>query len=525
MFLAVLVIAFVAMLGFGFFNRPVANAQSNSGAQELSGFAWGGDFVPDTANSAAVFGDSGNVGGVGWISFSCDADNSCASSNYRVFLNSDNTLTGYAWSSNFGWIQFGGLSGCPGGGSCDAKLVDDGSGNGSMTGWARFVNNLTTPGWTGWIDLSKVTETNYELGGYMWNGQQDSNAAGDSVYGAGWINMNTGLNNPSNPNNPGGCTTGVCIKPVPLSIYCNASPSVVVAGDASRPARFVAVAGGGKKPYSYSWDTSKLNTADNSLADWNNGKFSNSGSTNTVIFSTKGLKTADAVVTDAQGSKAKCDPSVSVQVLPYDYNVSFCSPFVVEAGSTATTSITLGGLRGDATGNKFTLEAISSAPGLSFSFVPESCSSADLSAGCTTALVVKASSKFDMNGQQSVPVQINVTSKPSSSGPTRTTTCNVNVVPAGTAMCYGPEKPTTEKPKGAVYAPGGGPVTYYAARGANDTTCASLTMSCVKLTDAESTWVDQGGNRYGSSGAAWTKNVNNTNDYLYKTCNPSIIEF
>lgn len=86
-------------------------------ATELSGFAW-----------------SSNIG---WISLNCKNDSNCATSDYRVTINADRTITGWGWSSNLGWIKFGGLSGFPTGGGTTAE-------NANLTG---TYPNLT---WNGW---------------------------------------------------------------------------------------------------------------------------------------------------------------------------------------------------------------------------------------------------------------------------------------------------------------------------------------------------------------------------------------
>ena len=103
-------------------------------------------------------------------------------------INSDKTITGYAWSDNIGWIKFGGLSGFPGGGS-NAAVNAAGT---EVTGWARACggtlsgncSSMTnhTDGWDGWISLNCANTgtcgtANYKvdvglgvLSGYAWGG-------------------------------------------------------------------------------------------------------------------------------------------------------------------------------------------------------------------------------------------------------------------------------------------------------------------------------------------------------------------
>ncbi len=119
---------------------------------------------------------------IGWISFNCTDDNSCAISNYGVNKNADDTITGYAWSPNIGWIQFGGLSGFPGGGGGTQAQNANINGN-NLKGWAKAIG-ADGNGWDGWIALSgagpnygALLSGNY-LVGYAW---------GSSVIG--WISF------------------------------------------------------------------------------------------------------------------------------------------------------------------------------------------------------------------------------------------------------------------------------------------------------------------------------------------------
>ena len=113
----------------------------------------------------------------GWISLNCDtggAYNSqthtnndiCNNSDYKVQVGADRNhrLIGYAWSDNVGWIRFSGLSGCPSG-SCTAQIEPKGEGW-QMTGWARACTVFQSGcsgalkpdnekgGWDGWISLN-----------------------------------------------------------------------------------------------------------------------------------------------------------------------------------------------------------------------------------------------------------------------------------------------------------------------------------------------------------------------------------
>jgi hypothetical protein len=84
-----------------------------------------------------------------------------------VTLNNDGTLTGFAWSDNVGWVQFGGLSGFPiGAGTVAANAQADLS-TGAVTGWVRAITATTTEtlGWDGWISLSGTLYTSPNFAG------------------------------------------------------------------------------------------------------------------------------------------------------------------------------------------------------------------------------------------------------------------------------------------------------------------------------------------------------------------------
>ncbi len=168
-------ITFILVASFGIFtvfhHSNIVKAQSVTA--NLSGYAW-----------------SSNIG---WISFATSTQNVNG-----VQIYSSGTTTGYAWSSNIGWIKFGGLSGFPvvsGSGTTAADAHYDAS-TGLMTGWARACAGTAngdcslmtsrTGGWDGWISLSgkAVDNSNY---GVKLDGSH-SYAWGSDV--VGWIDFN-----------------------------------------------------------------------------------------------------------------------------------------------------------------------------------------------------------------------------------------------------------------------------------------------------------------------------------------------
>ena len=158
----------------------VSRKSEADGSIPFTGYAWEASYLS---------GSAGDYGGTGWISFNCTNDNSCGNSPYQVQWNSDNTVTGYAWSSNYGWIKFGNLlAGTPQGTtfptgpgtvSQDARL----SGN-NLTGWARVCSGTVNSDCTGasrsdfdgWISLSGtgygplLSTGGFTSNSYAWGG-------------------------------------------------------------------------------------------------------------------------------------------------------------------------------------------------------------------------------------------------------------------------------------------------------------------------------------------------------------------
>lgn len=173
LFLSILLLVFaVSFAGVDFVK--------SSNLDNVSGYAWGAE----------------GTEGLGWVSLNCTTGGSCGSVDYGLDIGADNYVTGWAWSSNYGWMKFGGLSGFPTGSGTtadNAKLETDGS----ITGWARFCapaqdtstctgydsgDYLNHGGWDGWVSLNGDL---YGLGlsagvisGYAWAGNDDNRNPG-----------------------------------------------------------------------------------------------------------------------------------------------------------------------------------------------------------------------------------------------------------------------------------------------------------------------------------------------------------
>lgn len=154
---------------------------------------------------------------IGWISFSCANDSSCATSPYGVTVDSDTGyFSGNAWSENIGWISFDRASTS----NPPAAPFDSGVGpiaqvdwsTGNVTGWARALSacqdslvdglgNCTgsgagdaAGGWDGWIRLSDETDPSWagngvkiladKFSGYAWSGNSTEIAANIQIFAA-----------------------------------------------------------------------------------------------------------------------------------------------------------------------------------------------------------------------------------------------------------------------------------------------------------------------------------------------------
>ncbi|MFA6551122.1 MAG: hypothetical protein WCV41_01165 [Patescibacteria group bacterium] len=211
--LAVIAASFIFVADQTPTERASASADDN-----ISGWAW---------NGSDTNGDSIPDNGIGWISFNCEnnkntckndrqysclvnqdcvnhgvggfCNNECDDSNYGVAVNvTTGNLSGYAFSSNSGWISFQETppettfrtscktpSACTG--TCSACFNSD---NQKVFGWAKIINM----GDSGWIKLSDDSNPNWAdkgvkinstgaFTGWAWNANSDGT-------GIGWISFN-----------------------------------------------------------------------------------------------------------------------------------------------------------------------------------------------------------------------------------------------------------------------------------------------------------------------------------------------
>jgi hypothetical protein len=177
---------------------------------------WGGSEDVQMAGYAMGTVD-GNESGVGWVSMDCAKDGNggatCATSNYVVDADVNGKLSGYGWSDNVGWIDFGG-SNCttscpaPAGKYCAASCTNPSGGtqaevikdpaSGATSGWARIVgiaqetvnskygnNSGVDAALAGWINVQSDAVSD----AYGWNAENQNNPPVITNYanGSGWM--------------------------------------------------------------------------------------------------------------------------------------------------------------------------------------------------------------------------------------------------------------------------------------------------------------------------------------------------
>ena len=209
--LVVILLIGITILG-GDKSHPPVHAQTsgcqNNATNCLTGWAW-----------------SSNIG---WVSF--NSDNSRASTppdgngNYEVDVDDAGNLSGYAWSSNIGWISFNSadLSVSP---ACPSSVgVSMEPTSGKVIGWARaIVAEGRNDGWDGCIELSGNNHSSPDQTGN--GGVTYSNANGifkGFAWGSdvvGWLQFNPSLRSATK------CTGPECgITNLVINGTCDASP-------------------------------------------------------------------------------------------------------------------------------------------------------------------------------------------------------------------------------------------------------------------------------------------------------------
>jgi hypothetical protein len=259
-----------------------------------------------TSNLLSGWAWSSNIG---WINFSGTASDNV--STYGVSVdNTSGLFSGYAWSSNIGWISF-----YPN--DCGSQPVVN-LHSGAVTGWAlALAGDGRTDGWNGCIELSGPEHTSPDssgnqgvtmdtltgiFNGYAWGG--------DVV---GWINFMPTMANGTTIINPVTCENN-CGPGVPA---ISASCSVSQPDTSSRNVTFSAsVHGDGTAPYGYTWYTGETNSDGNPV--YTSLESSNSSVTWPYTYSNTtlpGTYTSTVIVQDSAShfsASVPCDGYVTI---------------------------------------------------------------------------------------------------------------------------------------------------------------------------------------------------------------------
>lgn len=153
-----------AIITFYNFREDIKYVRADS-SDNSTGYAWSSNF--------------------GWISFNCTNDTpECASSNYGVSVDpATGDFSGYAWSPNAGWIDFAPVGPYPETPNYSAQYSMADS---EVTGWAKVLA-WGVDGWIkmngSWTDGVSIDPATGDFSGYAWNGA-------DTEAGMGWVSFN-----------------------------------------------------------------------------------------------------------------------------------------------------------------------------------------------------------------------------------------------------------------------------------------------------------------------------------------------
>ena len=129
-------------------------------------FAWPGSNVKVPITSGELTGAAYILADSSWISLNCFTTNNCSTSTYKVLMDQNGNLSGWAWSENYGWISLS----CTTGGSNGENICSS-----SLYG----------------VKVATTTTANYQAGEF------DDYAYSENI---GWISFNckTGGDSQSN---------------------------------------------------------------------------------------------------------------------------------------------------------------------------------------------------------------------------------------------------------------------------------------------------------------------------------------
>ncbi len=143
--------------------------------------------LADTDDNVSGYAWSENIG---WISSNCTDTSICGTSDYGITVADDGTISGYAWSENIGWITFneGDLTGCQTA-PCKASVdLSCPGGHCAVSGWARVL--AVDGGWSGWIKLGGVAQDGSPYPLYIDSATGEFHGWGWADMVVGWISFN-----------------------------------------------------------------------------------------------------------------------------------------------------------------------------------------------------------------------------------------------------------------------------------------------------------------------------------------------
>lgn len=282
------------------------SARAQSGGQSVTGWAW-----------------SSNIG---WISF--DGTGYGVSENPGI-----GALSGYAWSSNIGWISFNAaaVSGCPSGSPC-APRVDLSTGR--LSGWARacaaFVDkdacsgvlDSNSGGWDGWIALSGVA-----VDGSVYGVTQDASTGAWSGFAWGSDTV-------------GAISMGGTINGVSYGVFgiCSGSCSGATSPQAFLWVNEPTIAPGGSTTINWSSTNATSCTGTSFTAG------GSSGTRSTGVLNTPGTYPYYVVCRNGSGPDSPPASAIVTVLPPYDLTIS-ANPTRVRSGSSSTISASAFGVQ------------------------------------------------------------------------------------------------------------------------------------------------------------------------------------
>lgn len=138
----------------------------------------------------SLAGEEDNIRGyawsdsIGWISFNCINNDTCATIDYGVNIEpATGDFIGYAWSENIGWIDFSPNEGYPKEPFISAHYDHI---TGDVLGWAKILS-LGDDGWLkmsgAWSNGVSINSVTGDFNGWAWN-------SNDNGAGIGWVSFN-----------------------------------------------------------------------------------------------------------------------------------------------------------------------------------------------------------------------------------------------------------------------------------------------------------------------------------------------